>query len=129
HGTVEVRTPDAQADPDRVYAFAEYTAALVEDLAARYEDGEAAGGRRRELLDEHKWRAMRYGHDADLLARSSGETVDLGEVVDREASRLGVSGIRSVYDAESGADRQRRLRAEAGVDALREALLVAPALP
>ena len=65
----------------------------------------------------------------DLLARSSGDTVDLGEVVDREASRLGVSGIRSVYDAESGADRQRRLRAEAGVDALREALLVAPALP
>ena len=129
HGTVEVRTPDAQADPDRVYAFAEYTAALVEDLAARYEDGEAGGGRRRELLDEHKWRAMRYGHDADLLARSSGDTVDLGEVVDREASRLGVSGIRSVYDAESGADRQRRLRAEAGVDALREALLVAPALP
>ncbi|MFB6280855.1 MAG: glutamate--cysteine ligase, partial [Haloferacaceae archaeon] len=33
HGTVEVRSPDAQADPDRVLAFVEYVHALVLDLA------------------------------------------------------------------------------------------------
>jgi carboxylate-amine ligase len=129
HGTVEVRTPDAQADPDRVLAFAEYTAALVEDLAARYADGESGRDHRRETLDEHKWRALRYGHDADLLTRTLEDTVSLGELVDREASRLGVSGIRSVYDAESGAERQRRLHEQRGPDALRAALLVEPALP
>ncbi|WP_436931913.1 glutamate--cysteine ligase [Halosimplex halobium] len=122
HGTVEVRTPDGQADPDVVLAFVEYTHALVEDLAARYEDGESGTDARRELYDEHKWRAMRHGHDAALLDRAFESTVDLGEVVDREAERLGVSGIREVYDAESGAERQRRLREEEGVDALCDAL-------
>jgi len=129
HGTVEVRTPDAQCDPDRVKAFVEYTTALVDDLAARYEDGEVGRDPRRELLDEHKWRALRYGHDADLLTPTLADTIGLGELVDREASRLGISGIRSMYDGESGAERQRRLHEQRDLDALCEALLVAPGLP
>jgi carboxylate-amine ligase len=121
-GTVEVRTPDGQADPDRVMAFVEYVAALVADLGARYEDGESGTGARRELHDEHKWRAIRYGRDADLFTPDFEETVSLGELVDREASRLGVSGIREVYEAESGADRQRRIRKTEGVAALADSL-------
>ncbi|MFB6083102.1 MAG: glutamate--cysteine ligase [Halorientalis sp.] len=117
-GTVEVRTPDGQADRETVMAFVEYTHALVTDLAERYEDGETGRKHRREPLDENKWRAIRYGHDAELLSRDLDETVDLGELVDRECDRLGVSGIRDVYDAESGARRQRRLRDERGMDAL-----------
>ncbi|MFB6140036.1 MAG: glutamate--cysteine ligase [Halosimplex sp.] len=122
HGTVEVRTPDGQADPDRVLAFVEYTHALVSDLAARYEDGESGTDRRRELHDENKWRAIRHGQGAALLDREFESTVPLGELVDREAERLGISGIREVYDAESGAERQRRLREEEGVDALCDSL-------
>jgi carboxylate-amine ligase len=117
-GTVEVRTPDGQADQEKVMAFVEYTHALVTDLAERYEDGETGRKHRRELLDENKWRAIRHGHGATLLSRDLSETVDLGELVDRECERLGVSGIREVYDAESGAEKQRRLRDEAGMDAL-----------
>ncbi|MDZ7745634.1 MAG: glutamate--cysteine ligase [Halobacteriales archaeon] len=117
HGTVEVRTPDGQSDPERVLAFVEYTKALVEDLAARYEDGESGYRHRRELLDENKWRAMRYGHDAALLDRELDRSVPLGELVDREAERLGVTGIRELYDSESGASEQRRLR-EASLDEL-----------
>jgi len=117
-GTVEVRTPDGQKDPETVMAFVEYTHALVVDLAERYEDGENGRNHRRETLDENKWRAMRYGHDAALLDRDFSETVDLGELVDRECERLGIDGIREVYEAESGATRQRRLREEKGADAL-----------
>jgi len=124
HGTVEVRTPDGQADPDRVLAFVEYTEALVEDLGARYDDGEAGSDHRREFLDENKWRALRYGHDAELLAADPTETVSLGELVDRERDRLGVSGIAELYDGESGAAKQRRLREEAGLDALCAALVL-----
>jgi len=124
HGTVEVRTPDGQADPDRVLTFVEYVHALVEDLAARYEDGESGTEMRRELLDEQKWRAMRHGHDAALLSRDFQTTVDLGELVEREADRLDVPGLRDLYDRESGATRQRRLREEHGDDALCEALLL-----
>ncbi|WP_435347322.1 glutamate--cysteine ligase [Haloarchaeobius sp. HRN-SO-5] len=120
HGTVEVRAPDAQADPSVVLAFVEYTEALVTDLSERYEDGADPGQPlRRELLDENKWRALRYGHGADFLARSGDDdTVDFGTVVDRECDRLGISGIRDVYDGESGATRQRRIHADEGVDAL-----------
>ena len=38
HGTVEVRAPDAQANPEHVFAFVEYVHALVTDLAERYEE-------------------------------------------------------------------------------------------
>lgn len=122
HGTVEIRTPDGQADPDRVFAFVEYTEALVEDLAARYEDGESGQYQRRELLDENKWRALRYGHDAELLSKDWSETIPLGELVDRETSRLGVSGIGEIYDGGSGAEKMRRLWDNGGLDAVCDAI-------
>ncbi|MUV86397.1 glutamate--cysteine ligase [Natronomonas sp. CBA1123] len=124
HGTVEVRTPDGQADHEWVLAFVEYTKALVEDLAARYEDGENGYQHRREPLDENKWRALRYGHDTELLSKDFSEAIPLGELVDRECSRLGVDGIREMYDAESGAERQRRLHESEGLDAVCEDLLL-----
>jgi len=128
HGTVEVRTPDAHSDQSVVLAFTEYVHALVLDLAARYEDGEssAAGSQdgveqplRHEFLDENKWRAIRHGHGASFLdAPGEANTISLGELVDRECSRLGVDGIRDVYDRESGTAQQRRLRESDGVAAL-----------
>jgi len=123
HGTVEVRSPDGQADPARVMAFVEYVHALVLDLADRYEDGEDGTEYRREALDENKWRAIRHGHDASFL-QADGGTITLGEVVEREADRLDVDGIRELYDAESGASTQRRLQSEESVDALCESLLL-----
>lgn len=122
HGTVEVRTPDAQADTDVVMAFVEYVHALVMDLAERYEDGESGTTIRREILDENKWRAVRHGHRTDLILQNASGTNGLGEIVDRECSRLGVSGIQDIYDAESGAERQRRLYESNGLDAVCEAL-------
>ncbi|WP_255190893.1 glutamate--cysteine ligase [Natronobeatus ordinarius] len=124
HGTVEIRTPDGQADADVVMAFVEYSHALVESLAEEYADGTPGYRHRRELLDENKWRAIRYGHDADFIDRDLEGTVDLGEVVDRECERLGIDGIKAVYERESGSSRQRRLLEEAGVDALCESLLI-----
>ncbi|WP_247728681.1 glutamate--cysteine ligase [Halovivax limisalsi] len=124
HGSVEIRAPDGQADPVVVDAFVEYTEALVTDLAERYDDGESAtaGDLRRELLDENKWRAIRHGHEASFIDRSGEGTVDLGEIVRRESDRFGIDGIRSVYERESGAARQRRLLDDAGPDALCDAL-------
>ncbi|WP_117591005.1 glutamate--cysteine ligase [Haloprofundus halophilus] len=124
HGTVEVRTPDAQRDPDVVLAFAEFVHALVVDLAERFEDGESGTDIRRELLDENKWRAMRHGHDASFVDTDTESVVDLGTAVDRACDRLGVSGLRSVLDDESGATRQRRILDEGGMDALCASLLI-----
>jgi carboxylate-amine ligase len=143
HGTVEVRTPDGQSDPTVVEAFVEYVHALVTDLAARYEgeteptvpavadedggtggDPDAGGSLRRELLDENKWRAVRYGRDAEFVARDGEGTVTLAAVIDSEAERLGVDGIASLLDRESGAARQRRILDEEGPETLYRSLLL-----
>jgi carboxylate-amine ligase len=124
HGTVEVRTPDAHADVETVLSFVEYIHALVIDLGERYDDGESIPSLRRELLDENKWRAMRYGHDASFAARDGESQCSLDAFVDRETDRLGVDGLRAVFEAPSGAARQRRVREEDGVDALRRSLLL-----
>ncbi|GAA0655183.1 glutamate--cysteine ligase [Salarchaeum japonicum] len=123
HGTVEVRAPDGQHDPSVVETFVEYTHALVVDFAERYEDGEPGTDVRREVLDENKWRAVRHGHDASFLEPEGG-VVSLGEVVEREAERLDVPGLRDVYDRESGAERQRRIRGEDGARALYDSILL-----
>ncbi|APE95029.1 glutamate--cysteine ligase [Halodesulfurarchaeum formicicum] len=124
-GTVEIRIPDAQDRVGHVDAFVEYAHALVLDLAARYEDGESSQALRWELLDENKWRALRYGQETDLI-QPDGSTLSLAEIVDREADRLGIDGIKRVFEAESGATRQRRILEESGPEALREALLIEP---
>jgi carboxylate-amine ligase len=132
HGTVEVRVPDGQSDPEVVTAFATYVHALVVDLAERYEDetepsppeGVAVDGNgrthglRRELLDENKWRAIRHGHDASFVDRDAESTVSLAEHVDRECERLGVPDLRDLLERESGSRRQRRILEEDGFDAL-----------
>ena len=127
HGTVEVRTPDAQADPDRVLALVEYVHALVVDLAARHEDGESGTDLRREVLDQNKWRALRYGHDATLVGREGETTRSLAEIVEREADRLDQPGLRTLLDQESGASRQRRIHRQEGLDGLCRSLLLEPA--
>ncbi|GAA0507922.1 carboxylate-amine ligase [Halorubrum aquaticum] len=126
HGTVEVRAPDAQRDPERTLAFVEFVHALVVDLAERYDDGEPGSepALRRELLDENKWRAIRHGHDASFVTRDGDGTVSLGEVVAEECDRLGIDGIRDVYADESGTEHQRRIREEGGPDALRADLVL-----
>jgi len=124
HGTVEVRAPDGQHDPERVLAFVEYIHALVVDLAARYEDGENGYRHRREVLDENKWRAMRHGHDATLITQDGDGTVPLADLVYREADRLDVPVLAELADAESGAHRQRRMREERSAEALCASLLL-----
>jgi len=124
HGTVEVRAPDAQRDPAKTLAFVELVHALVVDLAERHADGESLPTPRRELLDENKWRAVRHGHEASFITRDGTGTVSLEAVVDEVCDRLDVEGVRAVYDAESGADRQRRIHEQEGPKALFADLLV-----
>ncbi len=123
-GTVEVRSPDAQANPDRVLAIVEYVYHLVIRLARRYEGTETSTKTRRELLDENKWRAIRWGKEAELIRPDSSGTVPISTVVEHECDRLGIDGLRSLFTAESGAERLRHLRDEEGFDAVRREILL-----
>ncbi len=124
HGTVEVRTPDGQSDPEVVLAFVEYVHTLVMDLAARYEDNETTDSLRRELLDENKWRAIRHGHEASFITQDGTGTLSLGDFVDTECDRLGVKGLRTVFDRDSGSSHQRQLMAADGLEGLCESLVL-----
>lgn len=126
HGTVEIRSPDSQADPDRVMAFVEYIHALVYELSDEYEAGVRSTKIRRELLDENKWRAIRYGQNASFISKDGSEEIELATIVHRECKRLGISGIQAIHDDESGAEMQRRLLREDGRKALQRELVLSP---
>lgn len=122
HGTVEIRIPDAQSDPEITLAFVEYADALVADLAKQYEEGMRQSRIRRELLDANKWHAVRYGQDAEFFTRDGNEMISLKEFVDSETDRLGLSRLPDLYARESGAAKQRRLYENQGASALAECL-------
>ena len=149
YGTVEVRTPDAQRDEERVIALTEYSLRLIEELSTahrRLETGEdpqevyrthhapwampgdeaRPASDRLELLFENKWRAGRYGFDAAFITRDGEATVDFASAVEGEIDRLGVDGLSSIHTAESGAQLQRRIHREEGADALCADLLLDP---
>jgi len=123
YGTVEVRSPDAQTDVDRVVASVALVRALVLGLAERYEEGDDRTRLRRELLEENKWRALRHGHDATFM-RPQRDTVGveelLGEVVDGFSSSY-TEEIEGLLE-ESGASRQRRAHEDDGMRGVLESI-------
>lgn len=123
-GTVEVRTPDAQADEERVLAVVEYVHALVLHLAGEYERDGTPTETRREILDENKWRAIRHGRDAEFVLPDASGTVALDAVIAEECQRLDIDGIAWLLEAESGSTRQRRIAEKSGIDAVPRNLLL-----
>lgn len=128
-GTIEVRAADAQFDLRRTAALA----ALVHCLArveAEREDGSIPA---REALAESSFQATRHGLHAKLLTRSgqlqparalAEETLELADTVAgefgcrRELAYLGV-----ILHEGCGAEVQRKVHAEHGIDGLLEFLV------
>jgi len=84
HGTVELRVPDAQADPYYVVALA----ALTQCIVATAEDHAPQDAR---FVSENKWRAIRRGLDARLYDFDTREEKDA-----RETARDLVADLRPV---------------------------------
>ena len=111
HGTVELRVPDAQAEPDYVVAIA----ALTQCLVATADDYAPEDAR---FVSENKWRAIRRGLDArlydfgrdeekgaretarDLVARLRPVSQDLG-------CEAELGGVLEILGRGSGAELQR----------------------
>jgi carboxylate-amine ligase len=118
-GTVEVRVCDAQTRLENVAGLA----ALTQCLAATLVD-QPFPAQPRTLIAENKWRAARYGLDAELVdlthdrARPAGEAVrELLELVAPAGDRLGCSEelaeIERLLERGSGAEEQRRVHDQA----------------
>ena len=111
HGTVELRVPDAQADPYYVVALA----ALTQCIVATAEDHAPQDAR---FGSENKWRAIRRGLDARLYdfdareERGARETAralvaDLRPVSQDLGCEEELGGVLEILDRGNGAELQR----------------------
>jgi glutamate---cysteine ligase / carboxylate-amine ligase len=123
-GTIEVRICDAQTRLENVAVLV----ALVQSLVATLADRREREGRLHcepiTLIAENKWRAVRYGLEAELVdlardePRPAGDALrELAELAAPAAKRLGCSDelalLETVLKRGDGASEQRRA-AEAG---------------
>lgn len=120
--TIEFRICDMPATLNDTLALAALCQALVAKLAVMDERGEEVPVLSRDYIDENKWRAMRYGLDAEVvdfvqhrrlrMRDSIRELVAfVDEVVDGLGSRREMNYILSLLDSPegTGADRQLAL--------------------
>lgn len=86
-GTVEIRVCDAMGTLDEILALAALTQCLVADLNERFDAGEPLPRLPRWALKENKWRAARWGMDAEVI-NVTGGTVAVREALAEEVARL-----------------------------------------
>jgi glutamate---cysteine ligase / carboxylate-amine ligase len=126
-GTIEIRICDGLPTLGEVAAVAALTHCLVVDLDRRLEAGEVPPTLPPWHVQENKWRAARYGLDAQVILDAQNHerlvTEDLNDLLSRlepVAARLECSaGLASVSDlmaAGASYQRQRQVAARAGGD-------------
>lgn len=123
-GTVEVRGMDVQPRPEQNAAIA----ALIQALAAKEIDRPGAPGLTREAIEESYFQAERYGLEARLMVddstAASAPELARGTLAEARpyAEQLGGAGafeeLERILREGNGADRQRRIHAEGGMEAL-----------
>ena len=124
-GTIEVRICDGQTRLESVAGLVALIQSLAATLAWRYETEGALPIQPRTLVEENKWRAARYGLDAELIdltrdevrpARTAAQ--ELVELALPAARRLGCTAeldeLQRLCERGSGADEQRRVHREQG---------------
>jgi carboxylate-amine ligase len=128
HGTLEFRVADTQTRVEDCYAVAACCQATVAWLAERHDAGELLPAHDTFRIEENAWRAMRYGIRGWMVELDTGEPVAtrdrvaaLLETISPAARRLGVEGGILTAKAlllDNGAERQRSVAKEHGVDGL-----------
>jgi glutamate---cysteine ligase / carboxylate-amine ligase len=123
-GTVEVRAIDVQTDAAGSSAFA----ALIQAIAAKELERPTAPGLYREALEESYFQAASHGLDAEILfdadtpapAREVGwRVLDSVRPFARElGSEASLEEIERILQDGNGAEDQRRVHREAGMDGL-----------
>lgn len=132
-GTVEVRAMDVQFDLRRVAALSALTHCLIRVEA----ESEQAGIPAREALAESSFQATRYGLKAKLIDRNA-QPLPAEELATRTLERARsvaaeldcapeLNHIETMIEEGTGADVQRRVKEQEGMDGLLEFLMRATA--
>jgi carboxylate-amine ligase len=124
-GTVELRMCDGIPTLREVTSLAAAAQSLVTVLAERYDNGEELPAPRDWIARENKWRAARYGIEAQLVVDESGRLEPLRTRVEQmveelapTAERLGCADelhrVLDILEHGPSCVRQRRVVAEGG---------------
>jgi carboxylate-amine ligase len=127
-GTVELRVCDAQTELDDTISLVALFQALVACLAERYDAGEPLPVHDAHRISESLWLAAHIGAERELLDLDTGvrrpladRVAELLETLEPTSRELGtepeLARIARLATA-CGADHQRRLAAEMGIEAL-----------
>ncbi|NQU68313.1 MAG: glutamate--cysteine ligase [Candidatus Marinimicrobia bacterium] len=80
-GTVEIRVYDCVSSLEEIVNLAAFTQALVTGLSNHYDDGSQLPILDRWVIKDNKWRATRYGSDADYIVDVMGNQQTLKSVI------------------------------------------------
>jgi len=118
-GTVEMRACDGLSTSEEVGAVASLVQCLVDWMSSRIDDGEELVTLQPWYVRENKWRAARYGMDADVIVNPAGDErrvaddirdliVTLAPVAERLGCGAELDHVNLIL--EKGASYQRQLR-------------------
>ena len=127
-GTVELRVCDGIPTLDEISVVAALAQSLVESLDRQLDKGYTLPTPRMWLVRENKWRAARYGLDAEIVVDDRGQAVkpvreailDLAEDLEPIARKLGCAEelmqVERILDRGAAYQRQRAVAAGSGGD-------------
>ncbi|HXV86873.1 MAG TPA: glutamate--cysteine ligase [Gemmatimonadales bacterium] len=124
-GTVEVRVCDAPPTFTRLVALVALVQSLFAWFDQRYRDGEPFPAPPYWVMRENKWRASRWGLDADIVLDASGRTANLKDEIFSLLERLAplartlrcaeeLASLGGDLEASASYRRQRQVAEETG---------------
>jgi glutamate---cysteine ligase / carboxylate-amine ligase len=123
-GTIEVRAPDSQSSLDDAHGLIALAQGLVADLCERLDGGERLTVLDTVRIGENRWRAMRFGVDAQLIDHEHDRMVPAREVtaevfdrVARHAEPEGLDRMRALAARDEPGE-QRKLAGRCGATAI-----------
>ena len=99
-GTIEVRVCDAIPLLEDVISVTAFIQSLVAHLAKMYRRRDEIGHLPSFLIRENKWRAARYGADANLIMDSIGTTIKMKDAVQKLINELEPTAVELKADKE-----------------------------
>lgn len=122
-GTIEVRVCDAVPLMGDVVSIAAFVQSLIAHFAKMYRRRDEIGHLPSFLIRENKWRAARYGIDAQLIADSFGKTVPMKEAVEKLIKELEptakelnalkeLNSLKEIFTRGTSSKRQRKVFGE-----------------
>lgn len=126
-GTVETRISDGLPTTFEIGALSALTQCLVDDFSERLDAGEPLRSLQPWFVRENKWRAARYGMDAEIIVDRDGserqvedDVRDLVVRLEPAAERLGCTqelhDVLTILDVGASYERQAVASAQAGGD-------------